>query len=44
MKGSINTRDMVKEERKITSMKELQNIYDKGFQGNLKEVFFPPKF
>lgn len=32
------------EEKKIESFDEIENIYDKGFLGNLKEVFFPPKF
>jgi palmitoyltransferase len=31
------------EERKIEYFSEIENIYDKGFIGNLKEVFFPPK-
>ncbi|KAI9260052.1 DHHC palmitoyltransferase-domain-containing protein [Helicostylum pulchrum] len=29
-------------EKKIESFQEIENIYDKGFLGNLKEVFFPP--
>lgn len=32
------------EERKIEDFSEIENIYDKGIVGNLKEVFFPPKF
>lgn len=30
-------------EKKIENFSEIENIYDKGFIGNLKEVFFPPK-
>ncbi len=30
-------------EKKIEDFSEIENIYDKGFVGNLKEVFFPPK-
>jgi hypothetical protein len=30
--------------RQVTSMDEIKNIYDLGRLGNLKEVFFPPKF
>lgn len=30
------------QEKKIESFQEIENIYDKGFHGNLKEVFFPP--
>ncbi|CAO3644598.1 unnamed protein product [Mucor hiemalis] len=32
------------QEKKIEDFSEIENIYDKGFVGNLKEVFFPPKF
>ncbi|KAI7904871.1 DHHC palmitoyltransferase-domain-containing protein [Cokeromyces recurvatus] len=32
------------EEKRIESLDEVDNIYDKGFFGNLKEVFFPPGF
>lgn len=32
------------EEKKIESFEEIENIYDKGFLGNLKEIFLPPKF
>lgn len=31
-------------ERKIESLTEIDNIYDKGFMNNLYEVFFPPRF
>lgn len=30
-------------EQKIEDFSDIENIYDKGFVGNLKEVFFPPK-
>ncbi|CEP11355.1 hypothetical protein [Parasitella parasitica] len=30
-----------KKEQRIQSFEEIENIYDKGFLGNLKEVFFP---
>lgn len=32
------------EEKKIKSFAEIENIYDKGFLGNLREIFIPPKF
>ncbi|KAI7893799.1 DHHC palmitoyltransferase-domain-containing protein [Mucor mucedo] len=32
------------EEKKIESFEEIENIYDKGFLGNLKEIFLPPNF
>lgn len=32
------------QEKKIDSFEEIVNIYDKGFLGNLKEIFLPPKF
>ena len=28
--------------KQVQSLKEVENIYDKGFWGNLKEIFFPP--
>lgn len=31
-------------EKKIENFSEIENIYDKGVIGNLREVFFPPKF
>lgn len=34
----------MRQEQKIESFEEIENIYDKGFLGNLNEVFFPPKF
>jgi palmitoyltransferase len=33
-----------KQQIRIKNFDEIENIYDKGFIGNLKEVFFPPRF
>jgi hypothetical protein len=42
-----NGKNPVSQEReqiRIESFDEIENIYDKGFIENLKEVFFPPRF
>lgn len=40
--NKITKKEEEVEEKKIESFEEIENIYDKGFLGNLKEVFFPP--
>ncbi|KAI8967506.1 DHHC palmitoyltransferase-domain-containing protein [Mycotypha africana] len=40
---NVKKNDYIKQERKVESFDEIENIYDKGFFNNLKEVFNPPK-
>ncbi|KAI8887604.1 zf-DHHC-domain-containing protein [Backusella circina FSU 941] len=44
--SSVNIQPKEQEQvrRQVTSMDEIKNIYDLGRLGNLKEVFFPPRF